>query len=145
MVTMADGVVATRVASINAVAEGATKTIRVVVAEMADLHSTATDLICQTIPTATQTTWAAKTTIWEVLRMGHMTKVQMALITKENLLNLSVNMWTMMILLNSTGKVNGWTLVNSQRLSRPKCNSRPNNSSSSRCFTISRVEAILGA
>ena len=56
MVTMVDGVVATKAASISAVAEEATKTTRVVVVEMADLLLTATDLICLTIPTAIQTT-----------------------------------------------------------------------------------------
>ena len=142
MVMVVGEVAATRVASISAEAELATKTIRVEAAEMADLHSTATDPSCLTIPTAIQTTWAAKTPTWVAPKMGHMTKVQMAL-TKENLLSLCVNTWTMTILLNSTGKVRDWTLVSSQLLSRPKCSSRPSNSSSSRCFTISRVEAIL--
>lgn len=145
MVTMVDEVVAMRAAFISAGAEEATKTTRVEAAEMADLHSTAADPICPTIPMATQTTWEAKMAIWVVPKMGLMTKVQMALTTRENLLSLCVNMWTMMIPLNSMGKVRDWTLDSSQLLSRPKCSSRPSNSSSSRCFTTSRVGEILVA
>ncbi len=143
ILTTVDVVVAMRAASISAGAVEVTKTTRVEAAEMEDLHSIATDPICPTIRTATQTTWEAKTaTTWVVPKTGLTTKVLMALTTKENLLSLCANMWTMTILHSSMGRVKDWTLDSSQLHSRLKCSSRPNNSFRCKCFTISRVEAI---